>query len=91
MGLLETLRVLIYRIIQINYSNTGLNLRVSGSILNGSSGFLDEFSLSAICIADLSIRYTSHNAIGVDRRRKIKLKLTRNGLEHLQHLQVAGD
>lgn len=91
MGLLETLGVLINRIIQINRSNTGLNLRVSGSILNGSSGFLDNFSLSTICIADLSLRYTFHNAIGVDKMRKIQLKLTRNGLEHFQHLQVGGD
>lgn len=89
MGLLETLGVLIHRVIQTNCSNTGLYLRVSGSILNGSSGFSDNFSLSTICIADLGLRFTFHSAIGVDRRIKIKLKLTRNGLEHLQHLQVA--
>lgn len=91
MGLLETLGVLINRVIQINCSNTGLYLRVSSLILNGSSGFLDNFSHSNICIADLDLRYTFHNAISIDRGRKIKLKLTRNGLEHLQHLQVGGD
>lgn len=77
MDLLETLGVLINRVIQINCRNTGLHLRVSGLIPNGSSGFLDKFSLSSICIADLGLFYKFHNAIGVDRRRKIKVNKER--------------